>query len=262
MSTRILKLITIILLNVLFISFFLIFTLLTSIKFHLLNYSQVTSSFAKNNVYEKIPGFLDSALKEKENELGKEEKEAYGAIAKTITPEVAKRTLETNLKEIYNFLDGKTDDIQLYLPLKETGLDQFIKLKNERISINGLFRQNSQLNQAEKLKGVTKLILLGWFVVLGLILFQLFLSYKLAKNKGVGIPLIICGVLLTIISILAKFFLYQMSRDLTSSIEPSQRLIAMLASSILPEIAFTWTIAGVSIAVIGTLFLILSKKTP
>src|SRR3989344_502354 len=242
-------------LSILFIPILGIFLVLTSVKFQLLNYNFVTQSFKKHDSYSKVPILLNSSIAEGEDDLDKEEKQGLEEVVKIITPEFAESIVERNLKEIANFVDGKSDDIVLYFPLQKPETFSLSNLGGDRVK--------SQMKQA---RNTSSYLLLVWAIILFLLISLLFMHYKLGGNKklkGTGILLIICGSIFTILATLAMFFLRHTAEDLIKpGKEPAQNLLGILASSVLPEITQTWLTVAVALLTTGVVLSLFSNFSP
>lgn len=214
-------------LGIIFVPFFVLFLLSTTLKFQLLNYSFIVDSFDRNHVYDKVEGFSKAVRTE-----------SKGETDINLTPKLAKEIVETNLKEILSYANGKSADILLSIPGEEkTPLSKLAPHfpKQQLVYIHRL--------------GTYSLI--AWIVSLILILVIAFFLNR--------IYLIIFSLVFIILGILARFFLIQMARDLVKGNEPSQHLLAMLASSILPEIVNTWIFIAAVLGIVAAFVLIFKK---
>lgn len=227
-----------IVLGIVFIPLFILFVVLTSLKFQLLNYSFVVNSFDRNNVYEKVTG-LSRAIVE----------ESHGETEVNLTPQLAREIVETNLKGILDFANGQSEDIELSLPGQE-------KTTLNRIAPNF---PKQQLEYAQKIGDYS---LIGWVTslvfVTAILYFLMLLGIK-NKDKGTEIYLITFSVIFIILCIVLRFFLMQATSEWVKGNEPSQHLLAMLASSILPEIVYTWIFIAGFLSIFAITMLILRK---
>jgi len=232
-----------ILIGILFFLLFLVFVILTTAYFELLNASFVLSSFERNHAYEKVPVALANSLPNDPN-LSEEERMGYADIAESIPPHVVKLAIETNLVPILDYVHGKSKDVIIVLPAKELklpGVGEDIRLS--------LVNTNSPETEkrAEIVYGIGNKILLAWAGVFLLLFGLLFLYGRLLVPKkllGGSAVLFVSGGVVLIVSLVGKFFFIQMARDLAKGPEPSQALLSILASSLLPDIATTWLLMG------------------
>jgi hypothetical protein len=219
---------------------------MTSIKFQLLNESFVLGSFRNHNVYEKIPGFLESALEEQSEDLDEEELEGYSGIAKQFTPVVAQEIVETNIKEILSFMTGKSDEIIVFFPARKLGI-QLDKDMGDRIPLTTI-APNFPKKHLEYMSNVGKWVTIGWVMAITLCAVLLLLHYQLGrkkKTKATAILLMFSSLTIIIFGLIAHFFFIQITHDLAESKEPSQRIISILSSSSLPDMINTWMVISV-----------------
>lgn len=233
-----------IVLSLFFIPVFLIFLLLTSLKFQLLNYNFVISSFEKNKIYDNVQSFQQSVLLEQEKKGSKAELDIE------ITPAMAKEFLEKNLKSILGFINGESGQIMIFIP--NIGETELTKLAPNF--------PKEMLDNIQKWAGF---VMPAWVITLGLILGIIFVLFKLGwKKDKFSEGFFICiSLVLVILGLLVRFFLIQMGRDLVKPgiSEPSQVLIGMMANSLLPEIVNLWIIIAFSLIPLSIGILILKK---
>lgn len=240
----------------LFSLLFSLFILLTTFYFQLFNASYLFNTFKEHGLYEKIPKALASSLPNDLN-LSREERLAYGTIAANISPDFVEQIVETNLTEALDFIHGRSNDIIISFPTKELGLGETnIKWS---LSENSTPQLKEQLNL---IHGIGTKILILWIIVF-ILLMSLFLLYGKVSNKiitGGSRLLITSGTMLLLSSLISRFLLIQMAQNLSNGSEPSQKLLGLLASSLLIDIAFSWSVISIFVLVLGvTLFIIEAK---
>lgn len=240
-----------ILLSFLFIPIFLIFLILTSLKFQILNYEYLVSSFERNNIYKSVESFQQSVVLEQEKKAMSAGRQGLkGELDIKITPEIAKEFLEKNLKSILGFLNGDSGEIKIFIP--EQGEIELTKLA-----------PNFPKETLEKAKNIGNYALLGWVITTLLIIGVIFLHFQLGwkKDKLSEIYFLVIGIILIILGFLLRFFLMHMARDLVApgNSEPSQVLIGMMAGSILPEIVNVWIFIAASLVLFSSGVLIFKK---
>lgn len=235
--------------GIIFTLLFLFFNLLGTIRFELLNSTFLFGSFQRNNVYATLPQVLAQSLPNDPN-VPKAERGDYANIAKSIKPDTVKKIIETNFLQVLNYINGESDDIKISVSPKEIGIPG-------GASITWSLSQMQSKESGSKLdiaKGIGNKILLSWSVVLSLLIGLFFLFGRLTKPKsllGGKTLLVIEGVIIIVIGIAARLFSLVMEKSMPQTLEPSQALIKLLASSLFPDIAVTWVICGVLVIILG-----------
>jgi hypothetical protein len=247
--------------GILFFFFFVLFLLLTTVKFQLTDYDHVTMSFTTHQIYAQIPAFLQKAITEQKGKTVDEESKGYREIVKRLTPDVTQRIIETNLRSVFLYFDGKTDDIVVYVPRQELGIETSGDSASFTISLSqvgqGRFRE-----QIQWLNGITQKLLLAWFVVIFALLGLLYLHYLLGekKLKRTGKLLIGTGGIVILLSLFLRFYVNHLFNIVVMSAEPSQRLFGILVSAFMPQMINTWFIIGGVVVVLGIALLVIPMK--
>jgi hypothetical protein len=219
-------------LSFLFSLLFTFFLLLTSVKFLFLNSDFLFASLARHKVYAEIPRFLEVALNQQNLKLEPEERQAYAAIAKRVTPELMQRTTEENISQILNFLHGRSTNLQIYLPTGELGLET----ADFYWSADNL--QNPQMqNLLKNLYASTNYLVLAC-LVLGVIVLGLFVYLK---SPGI---LLTTGSLVLVIGLVGRVFILVLVQTLPQETEPSAILLALIGNSILADALLVWIVLG------------------
>lgn len=234
-----------------------LFLILTTLYFQILNSNYIFGIFEKHGVYEKIAPSLAVSIPNDPN-LSTEERFAYSVILKNTTPNMIKEIIETNLGQVLNYAHGKSDDITLSLPTKNMG----IAPDDIRWSLSE--NPNPQVKQQLNiLHGIATKILILWAIVF-IFLISLYLLYgKITKSNillGGNRLLITNGLWILISGLITKFSLGQMSKNLPPNPEPSQQLLALLASSVFSEIILGWIIIGAFLFFSGIMLFAINKR--
>lgn len=246
--------------GLIFSALFFVSLILGTLYFQILNSSYLFSVFEKHKVYEKLPYLLATSIPNDPN-LNFEERFVYSAVLSNIPPSLFKEIIEGNLSQALDFVHGQRENIEILLPTKQLGLGP----ADVRWSIS----ENANPVLQERLKFVhgiaTKILVLLTLALLGLV--GLFLLYgKVANSKykiGGYVLLLANGIALLLSSLIVKFFLIQMARDLPNQPEPAQKLLGLLAGSLFSEIIFSWIIIGILVTSAGcVLYAVVNLKLP
>lgn len=237
---------------------FLVFVITTTVNFQLLNSSYLFSVFERHQVYDNLPKTLADSLVNDPN-LSAEEKLGLSIILRNIPPQVVQEVIEQNLTQAQNFIDGKSKDIVISIPTKSLGFassDQTWSL-----SKNGAPELEKQL---QVLHGLKTKIIIFWILLLTALIVSFFAYLKLAANgKIVGGKhiLLLNGFVLAGISIVVKIFLTGIVQGSTGVKEPSQAILALLASSLFSEIVLSWFFIAFLMVIAGGVIIVLEKRS-
>lgn len=218
--------------GILFVFVFLLFLIVGTVRFELLNSWFVFSSLERNGVYERLPSELAKALPN-DPQLNDEEKEAYAKIVAVIPPEKLQSLFEKNVSSVLNYLNGGSKDITISLSLSDVGIPL-----GEDItwSLSKTPPQDFRDRMAV-VYGIGNMLFMVWVVLIALLL----LLYR-AVGKRI---LLITGIFIVLLGGVGRLFLWIVSSNTHISPEPSQVFLALLSISILPDIAISWLFVGI-----------------
>ncbi len=235
----------------LFTFLIIIFVILGTLRFGLLNKSFLFSSLDRNGVYEKLPKALAQSLPNDPNIKNEDERREFAKIANSVSPHLAKRIIETNFAPFLDFINGESKDIKILIPAKELGIE----------GAGDISWSLSQMENGESSSrfsgayGLSSKILIAWFLIL-LILVGLFFLYGRLMIPpallGGKTLLLTSGIFVIFIGIVGRFFSWLLETKMPI-VEPAQALLKLLSLSLFPEIAISWIIFG---AILLILFLI------
>lgn len=231
-----------IIIGILFFLFSVIFLLLSSLYFQLLNPAFVFSTFESDGFYQELPQKLLESLPN-DPELSQEERQDYGDIAKDISPELVQNVIETNFTTITAFIKGTTSELIIIIP----------PLNSDIKKIEWSLKDAPQAQGITKFQGSGKYILATLVIDLLLLTGLFFLYKKINSKKGATSLFIITGIIIAIVSIILTLITKGLSYELLKGIEPSQKILGLLASSLFPKITLTWSIVGIILLIIGIL---------
>lgn len=211
---------------------FIALILLATIRFEFLNKTFLFGSFNKHNIYVQLPNLLASSLPNDPN-FSEEEGKGLAEFVKNISPQVIKPIIEDNLTQVLDYLNGESKNVVISFSLQGIG---FENASGIRWSLSDLPDKNLQ-DKIKALNGAGNLLTIAGIIVLAILVGLFFLSGK--------VILLIGGLSITVISLIIKFLLMVIGRELINGREPSQKLLGLLSSSLFSDITTTWLIAGV-----------------
>jgi hypothetical protein len=218
--------------GIFFVPLILIFLVLTSLIFQVLNSSYLFSAFERNSVYEKIPTILAESIPNDPN-IPEDERDDYAAVVGSIKPEQSKRLLQGFLVPVLDFVHGETDDIKISVSPSELGFSGGANIEWS-LSKNP---PSETLANIKLLAGVWDKLLLAWFLLILVLGGLVFLGGRMV--------LLIGGIFVLLVGVSLRIFLFVVAGGMPTQAEPSQRLLGFLASTLLPEIVVIWLGVGV-----------------
>lgn len=210
---------------------FIILLLLATIRFELLNKAFLFGSLEKYHVYAKLPSLLAASLPNDPN-FSEEEGKGLAEFVKNISPQVIKPLIEDNLTQVLDYLNGESKNVVISFSIQGIG---FENASGIRWSLSDLPDKNLQ-EKIKALNGAGNLLTIAGIIVLAILVGLFFLSGK--------IILLIGGLSIAVISLIIKFLLMVIGRELINGREPSQKLLGLLSSSLFSDITTTWLVAG------------------
>lgn len=235
-----------VLLTILFVLFSVIFLLLSSIYFEILNKNFLFGSFERHQVYEKLPSALAESLPNDPN-MSSDMQIDYNAI-KNVQPSSVKILVEQNLSQFLNFIHGSSSEISINIIAKDLGFPQGANLSWSMKESAGATGRNPM----QGLKGSANYILralgIDFLVLLGL--FALFKKL----NKKANALFLTDGIFILILSLILKLLSTIIPSTFPAKAEPSQVLIKIISTSILADITTSWLLLGIILVVLWFVF--------
>lgn len=220
-----------ILLGIISIIFFVIFILLATVKFEVLNKAFLFGAFEKHNVYVQLPSLVADSLQNTSN-LSDEQKIGYGNFINNIPPKLIKPLVENNLGQIVDYLNGQSKDVTLSFSLNGIGFE----------NASGLRWSLSQMPDKNLRDGLLSLNEAGnTIIILGAIILTILIAVVILYGKGI---LLVDGIFIIVISLIGKLFSMAIGDALLKSPELQQKLLGLLLSSLLPDITTSWLVIG------------------
>ncbi len=200
--------------GVVFAFFFLIFLFVNAVRFDLLSTKFWTSGFEKSGFYQGITAEVNKLQAQIDQKTGR----GRVKLAEAINESRLRQVVETNVERLVDYLNGKTEELALSLPINEWGLPKEIVAGFPKVSWSTQMEVGDVLTEmgypAEQRQNILKVLSqvrsvssgMTW-IWLGLLLVTLLLlavHYALGENKrdkiaGSGILLLGSGLLATLI---------------------------------------------------------------
>jgi len=259
------------------------FVFLTTISFQLINPKFLTNTLEKADAYEKTQLALRYAL---QNQIEKEiadqgidiEKLTVGErqllekqseeIAKIATIERLQEFSETNIQQVTDFLNGKSEKLFLYVPLEEWGIYENIDgpseegLFSEQTDVESLLAENPNSliikNRLHLLHNIANKIKNMWFsaafAIFALLIINFVLSSKEFRLQSTANIFLTSGGIVIVISMLLKYIGENLIRSSPYIRDPSKIIFGALVPTFVNEITKLWVIMGLGLSLTGLLF--------
>lgn len=259
-------------LTLLFIPLFIIFLATTSIRFQLLNANFYISSLANGNVYQQTSDNLKSLI-ENNTQPGTQNEEVNTYLS-LITPDNLKEVTENNIKNLFEFLNGKSTELIVFLPLDKipaSVLPFGFLLKGNEIPLDTLLtyfgRPGATINPIvlQRAQLITTASLLLWFLSILLLLLIIYSQIKMTlRGKRLvapGVSLLLSGLLSLIAVGVVNVMKFNITRDWATSTEPSQVLFGPIVGALVTPITTLWTYIGIATVFSGIVLFFFKKRT-
>ena len=194
--------------GVIFLFFLLSFLFVSAVKFQVLRAGFWSESVRSSGIYNKV----DQSVALLQSQLNQSGLGRQYQLDKSITSQRVQQTAEENIRRIVDYLDSKSAELVLYLPINEWGLPaQFINQTNFRnltaqtklsTALGSLGMKTDQVKQIEvslaQIQKYLSLLTAVWLgllaitVAIGWLYFRLGLG--LARIKEIGFLLTLSGV--------------------------------------------------------------------
>lgn len=269
--TKIFKLPVLILLIILSTLLLIIITF----KYLLLNPSFYKKSLSKDDNYSKIAYSARNAIKQSvleqinqnypdfKNQTDANLEMITGQIDEVLAPINATNTkdiVETNLNNILEYLNSKSDKIILYIPINKLGLSDSLSneaktlLKDDKVDLKVLAEENSSPNisRLAKLHNMGNIINKAFIInlVLTLILLCSYLLLNIKRVRGaLSTYLIILGMVSGLITLMINSIKVESSPTFGAS--PASIVVASILSPLIVSLAKYWLIVSLSMITIS-----------
>lgn len=234
-------------LGIIFTFLLIIFVLLATIKFELLNKSFLFAAFEKHNTYAQLSPLIADYLQNTSN-FSDEEKTAYAEFVKNIPPQDVKSLIENNLSQAIDFLNGQSQNIILSFSLPGVGFE----------NASGIHWSLSQLPDKNLREKINSLDETGNILIIaGVVVLTILIGIIILYGRGI---LLTGGIFVVIVSLIGKLTFIIIGNDLMNKQELGQKMLGLLSSSLSPDITTSWLIVGGTLILLWFIFHISTKK--
>jgi hypothetical protein len=259
-----------VLLVIFFVILFFVGLVSATLKFQLLNYSFWETAFQKHNVYQNLADVSKTSFESQINKGGGSGNDIK-VLTDLITTENVKDVVDRNLKNFLDFTNGKTPQINVYIPIDKIPKNMLPKniagIKSEMTLSDLLTKFNFQDWQnlpVQNLFNIGKYIFYFFAIVIFLFLLVI-TSLILLVEKGnrfisLGIAFVLSGGLTFLLAIVITNLNTTLSTGLG---DPSTALIVFgtVFSPVITETISVWKILSLIILVLGFVLFFVKKPT-
>jgi hypothetical protein len=250
-----------VLLIILFVILFLVGLLAGTFKFQLLDYNFWQGTFEKHNVYQNLAAASKNSLESQVGAGGGSKNDAR-VLTDLITSANVKDFVDKNLQNILSFVNGKTPQIIVYLPVKIIprsllpnnliGIQSDIPLKDLLTKFNYQNYQSLPLQSLGRLGRLTALVFMGSVSLLVVIMILLvFLVRDGDRFVAPGIAVFLSGVITLFLSGVGG----RLEVVPPGSLPGNSSFIKILAGNLIPplltELMKTWSVVGIVFVATG-----------
>lgn len=215
---------------------------LSTVRFELLNKSFLFEAFEKHDVYKQLPSLLATSLPN-DPSLPEEVRVVFTDFVKNISPQVIKPLIEDNLTQAIDYLNGESKDIIISFSLNGIG---FENASGFRWSLSELPDKDLREKIAIA-NGIGNTMITAGGIMLVIFVALFFLYGRLTTPKsllGGRSILLSAGIYIFVASIISKFSISTIGKELANGKEPSQKILGLLVTSLFSDIITTWLIIG------------------
>ncbi len=242
----------------------------TTARFQLLDTGFWLTTFEKNNVYDNFAKVLKTSTEKQTIKEGGNIGDA-AFLTNLLTPENLKDITEKNLSNALTFLNGKSEELIVYIPVSKIPKDllpKTIKPISEQMTAEELLKEFNIMGvksaQIKNLSSIGSWTTYFWLTNFGLIVLVIFLLIRLVNNGSrfvaPGLVFILSGILTLAVVLFGFVVRGSMLTDWVKSSEPSQIILATFAPYIFWGVLRVWLFAGIGLLASGVLLLFLKKR--
>ncbi|MGA3291953.1 MAG: hypothetical protein ABSC49_02260 [Candidatus Microgenomates bacterium] len=263
------KIIAKIFLSLLFILFFIIFSLSLTFKFQFLNENFWLNTFGANGTYIKLSQVINDNL---ENQVVSQGGKASDVKVLTdlVTPMNLEDIVDKNIENFLGFVNGKNNQIMLYLPVSEVPSSLIPKSSEEtgdEISLQEFLKEaninlisDSQIENIRVLSIATNIALFSSTVLLILILLALYKLTDQSKRFGfIGGTLLFSGILIFIGAEILVILRTSLANYLPGGADLARAIVGVTIPPLLEEILRFWLVEAIIAFGIGILLFFVKK---
>jgi len=252
-----------------FILIFLVGLFAATFKFQLLDYDFWKVAFERHSVYQSLAISSKNFL---ESQVGKEggSKNDAKVLTDLITTENVKDFVGKNIQNILSFVNGRTPQIIVYIPVNIipknllpknlSGIQSEILLQDLLTKFNYKDYQNLPLRELGRLGWSATFVFMGLVSLLLIILILLtLLVQEGSRLTAPGIAVFLSGFLTFILSKIGGSFKTMSSGSLPSSSSFAGVLAGNLLPPLIKEFMKTWSAVGLTLVATGLVLFFVRK---
>lgn len=267
-----------------------VFLVLTTINILFLSPKFYISSLRKPGVYQNLEkGFKISARNSLKAQLSNQnvsydnlttgERQMVDAEIESIISPISVNNIqdfsEKNIARIIDYVNGKTKDLIIYLPIQKWGLAKEVidqlpdYLKSENINIQNLAKDHPELNinvpQLQGFYNLGKKLKSYWLISLALVIFLLFLNLIIGGTKNKFIK---TGKVITLSGVIALFFAWiiriasnTFGQNIVARSEAADILAGTIMSTLLTNVFILWITFAIVLIITGLVLFNIKPRT-
>lgn len=250
-----------ILLAIFFVIFYLVALITGTFRFGILNYNFLTNTFTKHNVYENLAISTKASF---ENQIFVKggSKNDITVLTDLITTDNAKDVVNKNLNNSLSYLNGKTNQINVYLPIDKVpknllpknlaGLTTEVPLTTLLTKINAQDIQVSDLEQISRLgEALTFVFVISISILVVLSIFLIVLISAGKNAWGIAVAFMSSGIITLFFVGILSTINKNIPISLAKSVSVATVVFRTVMPSIITEIASKWMIIGIITTIVG-----------
>lgn len=258
-----------VLLIVFFVILFFVGLVSTAFKFQLLDYNFWQGTFRKYDVYQNLAVVSKDSF---ESQIAKEggNKNDIKILTDLISEENAKDIVDRNLWNLLSFANGKSSQINIYLPVDKVPkslLPKNISSMKSEMSLPDLltkfnFRdwQNLPWQELSYLGKTINYFFVGTISLLFLILILLILLVKKGSRfTGLGIAFVLSGGFSFLLVNIASNISKVLSSGLTSKSSIASVIAGIVIPPVVTEVIYLWQILATVLFAVGAVLFFIKK---
>jgi hypothetical protein len=258
-----------VLIIIFFVILFFIGLISATFKFGLLDYNFWQNSFGKHDVYQNLATVSKSSFESQINKEGGN-KNDIRILTDLITPENAKDVVDNNLRNLLNFTNGASPQLNVYLPIDKVPKNllpkNIIGIKSEMPIADLLAKFNFQNQQNLQLQNLSHLGIYATyffggcvFFLLLLLIFFILLTEKGKRFIGLGVAFVLSGSLTFFLANVGVGLNAVLSDDLINNSSITTVFAGTIFPPVIREILSVWQILGLILLCVGFILFFVRK---
>lgn len=256
-------------LAILFIVLFILVLLTSTLKFALLNYNFWSSAFTKHDVYSELSSVIKSSVDQQVDRQGGT-KSDVSILTDLVTPENTKDFVNNNLTNFIDFLNGKSGELIVYVPINrapkgllpknisELNNEMTVSQLGEKFDIGGLDQLPFDILSRV---GPTVLYAFIGSAVIMLVFFLLLILTTEVESRFVapGIAVFLSGIVTLLTTQWGAKAMENVTSQFSKNTDLSTQIFVSIVPSLAVEIINLWIVAGIVLTIIGVLLMFIKK---